>query len=57
MKYLYVGRTPEVERQAYVAVLDRMETEFGMAVREMELPELDFAFDRERGQYGSIPVL
>src|ERR1039457_444300 len=45
MKYLYVGATPEVERQAYGAV------------REMELGAVDLAYDRERGQYGSIAVL
>src|ERR1017187_7187584 len=57
MKYLYVGATPEVERQAYGAVRDRVESEFGVAVREMELAAVDFAYDRERGQYGAIAVL
>jgi archaemetzincin len=57
MKYLYVGATPEVERQAYGVVRDRVESEFGLAVREMELGAVDFAYDRERGQYGSIAVL
>jgi len=57
MKYLYVGATPEVERQAYGAVRDRVESEFGMAVREMELPAVDFAYDGKRRQYGSIAVL
>jgi archaemetzincin len=57
MKYLYVGATPEVERQAYDAVRHRVESEFGVAVREMELRAVDFAYDRERGQYGSIAVL
>ena len=57
MKYLYVGATPEVEREAYGAVRDRVESEFGVAVREMEIGAVDFAYDRERGQYGSIAVL
>ena len=57
MKYLYVGATPEVERQAYGAVRDRVESEFGVAVREMELGAVEFAYDPERRQYGSIAVL
>ncbi len=57
MKYLYVGATPEVDRQAYGAVRDRVESEFGLAVREMELGPVEFAYDRERGQYASIAVL
>jgi archaemetzincin len=57
MKHLYVGATPEVDRQAYRVVRDRVESEFGFAVREMELPAVDFAYDRERGQHGSIAVL
>jgi archaemetzincin len=57
MKYLYVGAMPEVERQAYGAVRDRVESEFGVPVRGMEIPAVDFAYDRERGQYGSIAVL
>ena len=51
MKYLYVGATPEVERQAYDAVRHRVESEFGVAVREMELAAVDFAYDRERGPF------
>ena len=57
MKYLYVGATPEAEREAFNAVRGRVESEFGIAVREMELAPLDFAYDRERGQYASIAVL
>lgn len=57
MKYLYVGATPEVEREAFGAVRGRLESEFGIAVREMELGPVDFAYDRERGQYASTAVL
>jgi archaemetzincin len=57
MKYFYVGATPEVDREALMAIADRAGAEFGAPVREIELPELDFAFDEGRGQYGSIPVL
>jgi hypothetical protein len=38
MKYLYVGATPEVDREALMAVRDRAGAEFGAPVREMELP-------------------
>ncbi|HEY9140888.1 MAG TPA: hypothetical protein VIN93_08345 [Bryobacteraceae bacterium] len=57
MKYFYVGATPEVDREALTAIAERARAEFGAPVREIELPELDFAFDAVRGQYGSIPVL
>jgi len=57
MKYLYVGATPGVDRDALTAIRERALNEFGAPVREIELPELDFAYDAGRGQYGSIPVL
>ncbi len=57
MKYFYVGATPEVDREAIAAIAGRARAEFGVPVREIELPELDFAYDAARGQYGSIPVL
>jgi archaemetzincin len=57
MKYLYVGATAEADREALTAVRERMAGEFGVPVREVELPGVEFAFDRERNQYGSIPVL
>jgi len=57
MKYFYVGATPEVDRVALAAVTERVAGEFGVPVREIELPGLQFAFDAARGQYGSIAVL
>ena len=57
MKYLYVAATEEVEREALAAVTGRVAAEFAYPVREMELGNVDFAFDAERRQYGSIPVL
>ncbi len=57
MKYLYVAATEEVEHAALAAVTARVAAEFGGPVRSMELGSVDFAFDAERGQYGSIPVL
>ena len=57
MKYLYVAATPEVERDALAAVMARVATEFGGPVRGMELGSVDFAYDAQRRQYASIPVL
>ena len=57
MKYFYVGATPEVAPEALAAIRERVLAEFGAPVRELELPAVEFAFDRSRGQYGSIPVL
>ena len=57
MRYIYVGGTPETDGQALTAIRGRVENDFGVAVREMELPGVEFAFDAARGQYGSIPVL
>jgi len=57
MKYLYVGAAAEVDREALTAVRERVAGEFGVPVRELELPGVEFAFDAGRNQYGSIPVL
>jgi archaemetzincin len=57
MKYLYVAATVEVEREALAAVTARVAAEFACPVRHMELGSMDFAFDAQRRQYGSIAVL
>jgi archaemetzincin len=57
MKYFYVAGTPEVDAEALAAVRERVQTEFGIPVRELALPHVEFAFDPGRRQYGSIPVL
>ncbi|MBZ5619336.1 MAG: archaemetzincin family Zn-dependent metalloprotease [Acidobacteriia bacterium] len=57
MRYLYVGATPEVDREALTAIRERVATEFGAPARDLELFAIEFAFDRGRQQYGSIPVL
>jgi archaemetzincin len=57
MKYLYVAATEEVEREALTMVTARVGVEFGTPVRSLELGNVDFAFDSDRRQYGSIPVL
>ena len=57
MKYLYVAATEEVEREALAAVTGRVATEFAYPVRGMELGSVEFAYDAQRRQYGSIAVL
>ena len=57
MKYLYVGATPEADPEALTAVRARVGSEFGVPVREVELPGVEFAYDAGSKQYGSIPVL
>ena len=57
MKYLYVAATEEVEREALAAVTGRVAAEFACQVRSMELGSVEFAFDADRRQYGSIPLL
>lgn len=57
MKYLYVGATAETGREAFVAVKELLSEVFGLPVREIGLPAVDFAFDEKRRQYASAPVL
>jgi archaemetzincin len=57
MKYLYVAASPEVRLEDRRMVSDRLAGEFGLPVREMEIPAVDFAYDAGRKQYGSIAVL
>jgi archaemetzincin len=57
MKYLYVAASPEVSGEDHRMVSERVAAEFGVPVREMEMPAVDYAFDADRGQYGSIAVL
>ena len=57
MKYLYVGMTDEVDRDAAGRITARVAGGFGLPVREMELGSVEFAFDAARNQYASIPVL
>ena len=57
MKFLYVGATPEVDAQALALIRDGALVKFGLPVRETGLAGIDFAYDANRKQYGSIPVL
>ena len=57
MKYLYVAASPEVSLEDHRMVSGRLAGEFGLPVREMEIPAVDFAYDAGRRQYGSIAVL
>ena len=57
MKYLYVGATPEVDRETLEVICEDALARFGVPVRQVELAEIEFAYDASRKQYGSIPVL
>src|SRR5690349_19283848 len=57
MKYFYVAATEEVEHDTLAAVTARIEAEFGGPVRSIQLGSVEFAYNAERRQYGSIPVL
>ena len=57
MKPLYVGATADTDREALTAAREFLSAQFGLPVRETELPGVDFAFDPRRNQYGSSAVL
>src|SRR5579863_2939983 len=57
MKYLYLAAPPHTDAAACSTVRARMEREFGIPVKEMPMPGLQFAYDPRRGQYASIPIL
>jgi len=61
MRYLYVGvpsgNDGGFDPETLAAVRERVEAEFLLPAREMELPSIDFAYNAGRNQYGSIPVL
>jgi len=57
MKYLYLGATADTDHEAFAAIGSLLTAEFGLPLRPLELPPVDFAFDARRKQYGSIPVL
>jgi len=61
MRYFYVGATADLradaDREALTLTRDRVAAEFGLPVREIDLPPIDFTFDAGRAQYASIPML
>jgi len=57
MKYLYVGASPEVAPEDHRLVAAVVAREFGEGVREITIPAVEFAFDGDRRQYGSVGVL
>jgi archaemetzincin len=61
MKYFYMATTAELEsaadREAVEAIGDSLGSTFGMPMRRMDLPAIDFAYDAGRAQYASIPVM
>jgi hypothetical protein len=58
MRYLYVGTLacPE-EREAVAVMSEALSETFDVPTRPLDLPGVEFAHDRARGQYASIPVL
>ncbi len=61
MSYFYVGVTndiqSEADREALGAIGACLSQTYEVAVRELALPSVEFAFDRRRNQYSSIAVL
>ncbi|MGA3095681.1 MAG: archemetzincin [Bryobacteraceae bacterium] len=57
MKPLYLGSMAEVDADVMAYLRERMPSAFGVELRELALPGIDFAYDARRGQYGSIPAL
>jgi archaemetzincin len=58
MKYLYVGGLgPAADREALARIRERVAAEFPAPVREIELPDVEFAYDVGRRQHKSIEVL
>src|SRR5271165_3435339 len=57
MRYLYVAASPEVSLGDHRMVSECLADKFGLAVREMKIPSVDFAHDAGRRQYGSLAVL
>jgi archaemetzincin len=57
MKYLYVAAPPEVRPEDRRMITGLLSGEFDLPVREMEIPDLDFAYEPGRRQYSSIAVL
>ena len=57
MKPLYLGSMAEVNPEVMAHLRERMPFAFGVELRGLALPGIDFAYDARRGQYGSIPAL
>ncbi|HUB83828.1 MAG TPA: archaemetzincin family Zn-dependent metalloprotease [Bryobacteraceae bacterium] len=57
MKCFYVAASPEVSVEDQRMVSSTMASEFGLPVREIRVPSIDFAYDEGRRQYRSVVVL
>lgn len=58
MNYLYVAAGPDVSVEDHRLVRKCLAAgEFGLPVREAEMPVIDYAYDAARRQYASISVL
>ena len=57
MRRLYVATTPTADPAAIEAIRESLGSTFSLPLGELELPEVDFAYDATRGQYASVAVL
>jgi archaemetzincin len=57
MKYLYVAAAPDVSAEDHRMVSDCLAGEFGLPVRRMSIPAVEFSYDAARGQYRSTAIL
>lgn len=58
MRSLYLVPLGTVDRDAMTAIASRLESNFGLTLRRMEpWPEPLYAFDAQRKQFSSIPIL
>jgi archaemetzincin len=57
MKLVYVGAMDPLSRELAQPVAEHLERELQVAVRRIDLPEVEFAFDAGRGQYSSSAIL
>ena len=57
MTCLCVGTTAETAPDAAGPIGECLSAAFGLAVRQVTLPDVEFAWDPDRRQYASIPVL
>jgi archaemetzincin len=57
VKYLYVGATADVAPADAALTASRLEDAFGRPIRHLDLGSVEFAFDADRNQYASVPIL
>jgi archaemetzincin len=57
MRRLYVARTPTADAAAVDAIRASLAAVFPLPLGALDVPEVDYAYDRARDQYASITVL